>query len=270
MRVDRVRDLLVRVPDNLGAQLPDHALLVQEPSRRSAAARERETASRTRRLLRAGSHSRRAQFLGYAAPVGGAVGGRDDALPGRAEPGAGRERHRGRCAAEPVPVAGHVERVTDDVHGRGNTSPMSLARPTRLRSCQDAARPACSLVEAGRAAAPFLVDRYRRAFWPELVSGKSTISPGSVVETVRHESQVTLRITSVIARPISGSHGRSRCDDDRASDHAERDETIDARMVAVCDQSGTGKALPGRKRTWAATSLPTKPITRPLRAPTGA
>src|SRR5215210_4677921 len=41
--------------------------------------------------------------------------------------------------------------------------------------------------------------------YPRQCSCNSTSSPGSVVDTVRHESQVILRITSVISRPTIGS-----------------------------------------------------------------
>ena len=63
---------------------------------------------------------------------------------------------------------------------------------------------------------------------------------------VRHESQVILRITSVIARPMSGSAiWSAERDDDGAGDDAERDEAVDAGVVAVGDQRRAREPPPG-------------------------
>jgi hypothetical protein len=49
-----------------------------------------------------------------------------------------------------------------------------------------------------------------------------------VVETTRQESQVILRMTSVIARPMIGSAIRApSADGDRGDDDAERDEALE-------------------------------------------
>src|SRR5215211_5107589 len=52
---------------------------------------------------------------------------------------------------------------------------------------------------------------------------------------------------------------RTKRDHDRACDDAERDEPVDAGVVAVGDQRGARQALPRPQRTCAASSLPTKP-----------
>ena len=55
---------------------------------------------------------------------------------------------------------------------------------------------------------------------------------------VCHESQVILKITAVIARPIKGSAIVAPSATTAALATAERDERVDARVVSISDQAG--------------------------------
>ena len=81
------------------------------------------------------------------------------------------------------------------------------------------------------------VRRRRAARQPASLTRQSGGSSGSVVDTVRHESQVILRIVMVIARPIRGSAMPAPAATAAgAGDHPERDDAVDPGVVAVGDE----------------------------------
>jgi len=66
--------------------------------------------------------------------------------------------------------------------------------------------------------------------------------------TVRHDCTVICKITTVIARPISGSAMSSPSDDHGASHNAQTHERIGAGVGTVRDQRRTIQALPGAEK----------------------
>jgi len=89
-----------------------------------------------------------------------------------------------------------------------------------------------------------------------------------VVETVRHESQVTFRITTVMSRPMMGSPtgAPSATTIALATTPSETNPSTRAWLPSAIN-AGLDKRFPARRRTCAASSLPTKP-TSPAAAST--
>ena len=93
---------------------------------------------------------------------------------------------------------------------------------------------------------------------------------GSVVETTRQESQVILRMTTVMPRPIRGSaRGNPMATRAALATTASETNPSTRAWLPSAINAGLCSRRPARSLTWAAISLPTKPITPAAAVPKG-